>query len=1201
MSVNETTLHTQIFTLEDQFKIVIVEGTGMLPVILVVMTKTAGINGQKGRKTRIFWFPEIQTGTACNKDTQSVNQCSDPNAVCSNTVSKCVCTDDFYFNNSTKNCTQKVGVNQPCKINVECQTGLTCISKSCTCGSSKYWNGSNCANRIGGNQPCKINVECQTGLTCISKSCTCGSSTYWNGSNCANIPSPPKSVKIRDATTDKLTIEIVPGEGRADSFDILFKQRFLSSVVVKKDTSVTITDINGLEPGTLYQNFTVIAVSNGVNSSQTTVPDSSTKPSAPASVLITSETTKTISITVSKGPGIVQRYYILKNETYYKTVSVTNNSLQSNTLIDRLQPGTAYNSFSVVAMSNNVNSTEIVMRPHATLPEKPLDIIQKTSRLSGMIVEVTAISKANHDLILVIKDLKNTNNVSTAEINSNRTSNGFLYTVSELQIGTCYHLVVYSTFSAFGVNYTNPDGLKTSNPVCTLPEKPDSITQTSSNLTSMTFDIGYKNNVDIKAIDITVVIRDMKNKNISSIICNRAIDRNTCTGNSLHVGNCYQACAYSRLNAIYLNPDPICIEKACTHPEKPSIEFLNSTTNIITILINKGYGGIDGYEIYVNKQLKEHGTYTEGTKKVQIRGIIPGTRSNVFALAIANKLRSKKSEDISCLTYPSPPKIQVIERTNTTILLKIEPGQGSVERLFILVNGSVHSQVSLDSSKTSMTISSLQAGTVYNLRVKATSNNLTSASSNAVINATYPSPPISIRIIETKKDSVTIKIVKGKGLVKRYVVSVNGRDINVPASLNKDATVYTISGLDSATSYPIKVSAVSSGEHKTELASIQMSLTTEKDPIPVAIGGVFGGCAALVVILIIVLSWRRQALCFKENIHKEVEQGNMNAGFEEEVELEDNRRKRPIKVSEFHRHVEMMSGNSNMGFSQEFKELGILSPKHSTEVSQIQENRPKNRYTNILPFDHSRVKLIGIEDETGSDFINANYIPGKRSKREFIATQGPLPSTKEEMWRMIWEQNVSSIVMLTQLLERGRKKCEIYWPENTNEKMFLGDIIVEVETLSHLSDYTLRTIALRLGDVERRIKHYNYLSWPDMGTPKTSSNMINFVDTVRKEIQPNMNGPIIVHCSAGVGRTGTFIVMDILMQEIRSKCTHVDIFGTVLNMRNYRLNMVQTEDQYVFIHNCVRDLLDVSDDEEEDRIEEENAYLNEPIYQNVDK
>ncbi|VDI37498.1 receptor-type tyrosine-protein phosphatase beta [Mytilus galloprovincialis] len=983
----------------------------------------------------------------------------------------------------------------------------------------------------------------------------------------------PSMLKITDQTTHSITINVTHGKGKVQFLEVV-QHHAVYDCFNASQYRYSLAVIQNLAPGMVYSTLGVAAVSHGLHSSVLSIPDHPTNPNPPKGVNRKTQSSTSISLIIEHGTGGIGGFYIFVDGVFYFWFEAVNGT-KTNVVVRNLLPGSTHE-FRIMSESNDLNSTKSITKTYPTKPSIP----------------VTSYVNSSTDILTILIN-KGIGGVSSYEIYVNDNdpitetlkSLSQLVFITDLKPGTVYSVYVLSlandlksNLSKIIVNATFPDV-----PVISCLNK-----------TTKTMEILVeKGSGGVERYEILV------NGKLHQTFSYET-ERQNVVIQTLIPGTNYRITA----NAIFqnLSGKTSTVTQQATFPDVPVISCLNKTTKTMEILVEKGSGGVERYEILVNDKLHKTISYETERQNVVIQKLIPGTHYRITANAVFQNLSSKTSTVTQEATYPCPPKIlQVIERTNTTIILKIEPGDGLVDSFHVLVNGSFHSKVGFDSSKTSMTVSSLEAGTLYDFRVKATSNNLTSASSPVVINATYPSPPSSVRIKETKKDSVTIEIIKGEGRVKRFVVSVNGREINVPASLNKDVTIYTISGLDSATKYPIKVSAVSNGAYNTELASIQMSLTTKKDPIPVAIGCVFGGCAALVVVLIVVFSWRRQALCFKKIIRKEVEQGNMNAGFEEEVELEDNRRKRPIKVAEFHRHVEMMSGNSNMGFSQEFKELGILSPKHSTEVSQIQENRPKNRYTNILPFDHSRVKLIGIEDETGSDFINANYIPGKKSKREFIATQGPLPSTKEEMWRMIWEQNVSSVVMLTQLIERGRKKCEIYWPENTNEKMFLGDIIVEVETLSHLSDYTLRTIALRLGDVERRIKHYNYLSWPDMGTPKTSSNMINFVDTVRKEIQPNMNGPIIVHCSAGVGRTGTFIVMDILMQEIRSKCTHVDIFGTILNMRNYRLNMVQTEDQYVFIHKCVKDLIDVSDDEEEDIIEEENAYLNEPIYQNVNK
>ncbi|KAK3097674.1 hypothetical protein FSP39_012005 [Pinctada imbricata] len=296
------------------------------------------------------------------------------------------------------------------------------------------------------------------------------------------------------------------------------------------------------------------------------------------------------------------------------------------------------------------------------------------------------------------------------------------------------------------------------------------------------------------------------------------------------------------------------------------------------------------------------------------------------------------------------------------------------------------------------------------------------------------------------------------------------------------------------------------------------------------------------------------------------------------------RRKSIIQKLNISDHVNRLHKDSNDGFSEEYKHLKEQTPTHTTEAAAGQATRIKNRYTNILAYDHSRVKLLPLDDEDGTDYINANYIPGYTSEREYIATQGPLECTKDDFWRMIWEQEVSVIVMLTQLVERGRRKCDMYWPSALNEPVYFGDLIVEMTSESTLDDYTLRVISVELGNKKKRIKQFHYLKWPDMGCPETTWLLLNFAQTMRIYLPHNCPGPIVVHCSAGVGRTGTFIAVDHLMQHVRDHDT-LDIFNLVLGMRNNRSNMVQTEDQYVFIHDCMKDYIEElqkEDDVDED-------------------
>ncbi|ELT95888.1 hypothetical protein CAPTEDRAFT_120303, partial [Capitella teleta] len=288
-------------------------------------------------------------------------------------------------------------------------------------------------------------------------------------------------------------------------------------------------------------------------------------------------------------------------------------------------------------------------------------------------------------------------------------------------------------------------------------------------------------------------------------------------------------------------------------------------------------------------------------------------------------------------------------------------------------------------------------------------------------------------------------------------------------------------------------------------------------------------------------------------------------------------------------HVKTLHMDSDFKFSEEYEAIKRRAPRNACTVAELQCNRTKNRFTNILPFDHSRVKLLPLDDDDeGSDYINANYMPGYNSKREFIACQGPMKSTIDHFWRMVWEQNVVIIVMVTKLEERGKEKCAQYWPAD-QDCHFYGDLQVQMRSESILDSYAIRIFDVGLVKTTRTIQQFHFLKWPDFDCPDNTQMLLNFVDVVRGNIRPSMSGPVIVHCSAGVGRTGTFICVDRLLQHVKDHNT-IDVFGTVLEMRNYRCNMIQTEVQYIFVHDCMRDSMD--DTSEVDDQTDEHIYEN---------
>ncbi|NXK26963.1 PTPRJ phosphatase, partial [Arenaria interpres] len=302
-----------------------------------------------------------------------------------------------------------------------------------------------------------------------------------------------------------------------------------------------------------------------------------------------------------------------------------------------------------------------------------------------------------------------------------------------------------------------------------------------------------------------------------------------------------------------------------------------------------------------------------------------------------------------------------------------------------------------------------------------------------------------------------------------------------------------------------------------------------------------------------------------------------------------------IKVENFESYFKKQQADSNCGFAEEYEELksaGVHQPKFAAELP---DNRGKNRYNNVLPYDISRVKLSE-QNYAAADYINANYMPGYNSKKAFIAAQGPLPNTIDDFWRMIWEKNIYSIVMLTKCVEQARTKCEQYWPDKQSKSY--GDIIVTMISEIVLPEWTIRDFTVEKSNTteSHTVRQFHFTSWPDHGVPETTDLLINFRHLVHEYSSQNpIDSPTLVHCSAGVGRTGTFIAIDRLIQQIEMENT-VDVYGVIYDLRMHRPLMVQTEDQYVFLNQCVMDIIRSQKEKKTDLIYQNTTAM--AIYEN---
>ncbi|XP_012226664.1 tyrosine-protein phosphatase Lar isoform X6 [Linepithema humile] len=274
----------------------------------------------------------------------------------------------------------------------------------------------------------------------------------------------------------------------------------------------------------------------------------------------------------------------------------------------------------------------------------------------------------------------------------------------------------------------------------------------------------------------------------------------------------------------------------------------------------------------------------------------------------------------------------------------------------------------------------------------------------------------------------------------------------------------------------------------------------------------------------------------------------------------------PIPISELGNHIERLKANDNLKFSQEYESIEP-GQQFTWDHSNMEVNASKNRYANVIAYDHSRVILQTVDGMPGSDYINANYCDGYRKQNAYVATQGPLQETFGDFWRMCWELRTSTIVMMTKLEERTRIKCDQYWPTRGSETY--GQMTVTISDVQELATYCIRTFQVcRAGYSERReIKQLQFTAWPDHGVPEHPAPFLQFLRRVRSLNIPD-SGPLVVHCSAGVGRTGCFIVIDSMLERIKHE-KMIDIYGHVTCLRAQRNYMVQTEDQYIFIHDAL--------------------------------
>ncbi|XP_048681507.1 receptor-type tyrosine-protein phosphatase U isoform X2 [Caretta caretta] len=273
-----------------------------------------------------------------------------------------------------------------------------------------------------------------------------------------------------------------------------------------------------------------------------------------------------------------------------------------------------------------------------------------------------------------------------------------------------------------------------------------------------------------------------------------------------------------------------------------------------------------------------------------------------------------------------------------------------------------------------------------------------------------------------------------------------------------------------------------------------------------------------------------------------------------------------VRVADLLQHINQMKTAEGYGFKQEYESFF-----EGWDASK-KKDKTKGRQDHMPTYDRHRVKLHPLLGDPNSDYINANYIDirinreGYHRSNHFIATQGPKQEMVYDFWRMVWQEHCSSIVMVTKLVEVGRVKCSKYWPDDSE---MYGDIKITLVKSEMLAEYAVRTFALERRGYSARheVKQFHFTSWPEHGVPYHATGLLAFIRRVKVSTPPDA-GPIVIHCSAGTGRTGCYIVLDVMLDMAECEGV-VDIYNCVKTLCSRRINMIQTEEQYVFIHDAI--------------------------------
>ncbi|XP_056885165.1 receptor-type tyrosine-protein phosphatase H-like isoform X1 [Takifugu flavidus] len=1051
----------------------------------------------------------------------------------------------------------------------------------------------------------------------------------WDFSDCSSETSPTAvspTTQLTTYLTTKLSLENVKNVqvSAADvSITLMWeKVQNISTYIVRyfhnssKEVNVNCTEgasitheISGLTPGTKY-NFTIITVREESKSTGYTV-KAVTRPLNPEELKAVTQNETSITLQWRKVSNIYS-YILVYNETNV-TVSASDEEKVIKE-IDGLTSATRY-SFRLFAVFENVMSSGISFSA-ATAPPNVEDVQLINQTETSITLQWRKVNNI-YSYILFYNETNVTVSASDEE--------KVIKEIDGLTSATRYSFRLFAVFE----NVTS-SGISFS--AATAPPNVEDFQRINQNETSITLQWRKVNN-----LCSYLLVYNETNVTVSASDEEKVIT---------DINGLTSATRYSfRLFTVFENVTSSGISlSAATAPRNSNwFKSISQNESSITLQWEKVDGILDYRLVFSREQINVSANVSQEQVTHVVSGLTNGTKYSFSVFAVFENIQSSGTE-LTAATVPlTLAAVRVTERTVSSVTLEWNVDVGKKWIYILHFNGKNITLNTTTNNVLSSTLSSLQPGTEYTFSVvtkffelhskayegftvtaidcsavnwhvtdssiqgevgglfsNATAANksethVSPGGSNVSFTGLYPGATYRITLMYEKNSyffhqcthnltiippvlsghcehwgggySVQIVWNKPPGVWTAVEVNVSGR------TLRTGEQYVTVSGFQPATAYQVSLAALSGAVRRPE----PFVFLCHTDP-----RGVIAGSVIAVLIIGVLLCIAAFVYYKRPDI---ISRRKFYSGAAEQL----NTKPKAISAVKFAAHFHRLSENEYMGFSEEYENLSPVGRDQTQKVALLPENKSKNRFVNILPYDWCRVKLSK-SSPTASDYINASYMPGYNSKREYIATQGPLSSTLNDFWQMVWEQRVNGIVMVTNCTEKGRAKCEEYWPPFSKPCLY-GELLVTTTSEQEESNWTLREFTVKHRDTceECRVKHFHFTVWPDHGVPLNTEILIQFRGLVRQHIERQASSaPTVVHCSAGVGRTGTIIALDVLLQQLQNQKA-VGINDFVHRMRLHRTNMVQTESQYIFLHQCIMDCLP------SDKKTEESMYANADI------